>query len=65
MASYVEEEYDIGALVVTCEYKGGGSWVLDSGCSSHMTFNSSFFSMRLVVRYLVLVMLGSLCLMVL
>ena len=43
-ASYVEEEYDFGALVVTSEYKGGDSWVLDSGCSSHMTSNFSFFS---------------------
>ena len=44
-ASYVEgEEYDVGALVVTSEYKGGDSWILDSGCSRHITFNSRFFS---------------------
>ena len=45
VASYVEsEDYDVGALVVTNEYKGGDSWILDSGCSRHMTFNSNFFS---------------------
>ena len=27
-ASYVEEEYDVGVLVLTSEYKGGDSWVL-------------------------------------
>ena len=43
-ASYVEEDFDVGALVVTIEYKGGESWVLDWGCSCHMTSNSSFFS---------------------
>jgi Pol polyprotein len=45
-ASYVEGEvYDVGALVVTSEYKGGDdSWILDSGCSRHVTFNSDFFS---------------------
>ena len=44
-ASYIEGEiYDVGALVVTSEYKGGDSWILDSGCSRHMTFNSNFFS---------------------
>ena len=43
--SYVEsEDYDVGALVVTSEYKGDDSWILDSGCSRHMTFNFSFFS---------------------
>ena len=29
-ASYVEEEYDVDALVGTSEYKGSDSWVLDS-----------------------------------
>ena len=44
-ASYVEsEDYDVGALVVSSEYKGGDSWILDLGCSRHMTFNSCFFS---------------------
>ena len=44
-ASYVEsEDYDVGALVVTSEYKGSDSWILNSGCSRHMNFNSSFFS---------------------
>ena len=37
-ASYVREEYDVGALVLTSEYKGVDSWVLDSRCSSHMKF---------------------------
>ena len=29
-ASYVEEDFDVGALVVTSEYRGGDSWILDS-----------------------------------
>ena len=42
---YVEnEDYDVGVLVVTGEYKVGDSWILGLGCSRHMTFNSSFFS---------------------
>ena len=32
------------AILNTSEYKGGDSWILDSGCSRHMTFNSNFFS---------------------
>jgi Pol polyprotein len=76
-ASYVEGEiYDDGALVVTSEYKVFDSWILDSGCSRHMTFNSKFFStyqkvdgrkvtMGNEASCLVLEMLNSSCLMVL
>ena len=43
-ATYVKGEYDVGALVVTSKYKGGDSWVLYWGYSSHITSNSSFFA---------------------
>ena len=36
-------------MFLLVEYKGGDSWILDSGCSRHMTFNSSFFSTYLKV----------------
>ena len=43
-AGYVEsEDYNVCALVVTSEYESD-SRILDSGCSSRITFNSSFFS---------------------
>ena len=45
LASYVEnEDYNVRALVVTSEYKGGDSGILDSRCSRYMTFNCNFFT---------------------
>ena len=34
----------LGALVVTSEYKDDDSCISDSGCSNHITSNSSFLS---------------------
>ena len=35
---------DGGILVATHEYKGENEWILDSGCSFHMTPNKDLFS---------------------
>ena len=36
-ASYANGSDDGGILVATHEYKGENEWILDSGCSFHMT----------------------------
>ena len=35
---------DGGVLVATHDYKGSDEWIVNSGCSFHMTPNKSFFS---------------------
>ena len=35
---------DGGVLVATHEYKGENEWILDSGCSFHMTPNKDLFT---------------------
>ena len=42
-ASYVNDSDDGDVLVATHEYKGNNEWILDSGCTFHMTPNKTFF----------------------
>ena len=42
-ASHVNDSDDDGVLVATHEYKGENKWILDSGCSFHMTSNKDLF----------------------
>ena len=61
-ACYVEEVEDICSLVVTSEYEDDNSWIWDTGCSSHMTFNSSFLSTyQKVDRRKVIMAYGAYC----
>ena len=43
-ASYVNDSDDGGALMVTHGYKGDKEWIVDWGCSFHMTPHKEFFS---------------------
>ena len=39
-----DNDDDDGVLVATHKYKGCDEWILDSGCSFHITPNKSLFS---------------------